>query len=148
MDFGSNDQVAVRRQAAGVAGAGALPPFGDSFGRELIGRIVPPLLAVLSVIAVWWLLYLIYPRLLPSPVSTMHEAVRLVSDGTFFFHMYQSLRRVFVGAGRCHVPQRRCRHLHGYRGDGRAIFSTVGGSRPDHSRSDVGAHRRDALRHQ
>ncbi len=98
MDFGSNDQVAVRRQSAGVAGAGALPPFGDSFGRELIGRIVPPLLAVLSVIAVWWLLYLIYPRLLPSPVSTMHEAVRLVSDGTFFFHMYQSLRRVFVGS--------------------------------------------------
>jgi NitT/TauT family transport system permease protein len=98
MDFGSNNQVAVRRQPAGVAGAGALPPFGDSFGRELIGRIVPPLLAVLSVIAVWWLLYIIYPRLLPSPVSTMREAVRLVSDGTFFFHMYQSLRRVFVGS--------------------------------------------------
>ena len=98
MDFGSNNQVAVRRQSAGVAGAGTLPPFGDSFGKELIGRIVPPLLAVLSVIAVWWLLYLIYPRLLPSPVSTMREAMRLVSDGTFFFHMYQSLRRVFVGS--------------------------------------------------
>ena len=98
MDFGSNNQVAVRGQSAGVAGAGTLPPFGDSFGKELIGRIVPPLLAVLSVIAVWWLLYLIYPRLLPSPVSTMREAVRLVSDGTFFFHMYQSLRRVFVGS--------------------------------------------------
>ena len=97
MDFGS-DNPAVRRQPAGVAGADALPPLGDSFGRELIGRIVPPLLAVLSVIAVWWLLYLIYPRLLPGPVSTMHEAVRLVSDGTFFFHMYQSLRRVFVGS--------------------------------------------------
>ena len=98
MDLGSNDQVAVRRQPAGVAGANTLPPFGDSLGRELIGRIVPPLLAMLSVIAVWWLLYLIYPRLLPSPVSTMREAVRLVSDGTFFFHMYQSLRRVFVGS--------------------------------------------------
>jgi NitT/TauT family transport system permease protein len=98
MDLGSNDQVAVRRQPAGVAGANTLPPFGDSLGKELIGRIVPPLLAMLSVIAVWWLLYLIYPRLLPSPVSTMREAVRLVSDGTFFFHMYQSLRRVFVGS--------------------------------------------------
>src|SRR6266481_1186910 len=98
MDFGSNNPVTAGRQPAGVAGAGTLPPFGDSFGRELIGRIVPPLLAVLSVIAVWWLLYLIYPRLLPGPVSTMHEAVRLVSDGTFFFHMYQSLRRVFVGS--------------------------------------------------
>ena len=98
MDLGSNDQVAVRRQPAGVAGANTLPPFGDSLGKELIGHIVPPLLAMLSVIAVWWLLYLIYPRLLPSPVSTMREAVRLVSDGTFFFHMYQSLRRVFVGS--------------------------------------------------
>jgi NitT/TauT family transport system permease protein len=98
MDIGSNNQVAAGRQPAGVAGAGTLPPFADSFGRELIGRIVPPLLAVLSVIAVWWLLYLIYPRLLPGPVSTMREAVRLVSDGTFFFHMYQSLRRVFVGS--------------------------------------------------
>jgi len=98
MDIGSNNQLAAGRQPAGVAGAGTLPPFGDSFGRELIGRIVPPLLAVLSVIAVWWLLYLIYPRLLPGPVSTMREAVRLVSDGTFFFHMYQSLRRVFVGS--------------------------------------------------
>jgi NitT/TauT family transport system permease protein len=98
MDIGSNNQVAAGRQPAGVAGAGTLPPFGDSFGRELIGRIVPPLLAVLSVIAVWWVLYLIYPRLLPGPVSTMREAVRLVSDGTFFFHMYQSLRRVFVGS--------------------------------------------------
>ena len=98
MDLGSNDQVAVRRQPAGVAGANTLPPFGDSLGKELIGRIVPPLLAMLSVIAVWWLLCLIYPRLLPGPVSTMREAVRLVSDGTFFFHMYQSLRRVFVGS--------------------------------------------------
>ena len=98
MDLGSNDQVAVRRQPAGVAGANTLPPFGDSLGKELIGRIVPPLFAMLSVIAVWWLLYLIYPRLLPGPVSTMREAVRLVSDGTFFFHMYQSLRRVFVGS--------------------------------------------------
>src|SRR4029078_9679844 len=31
-------------------------------------------------------------------MNTLHEALRLVRDGTFFFHMYQSLRRVFVGA--------------------------------------------------
>lgn len=98
MDFGVNDQAAVRGQPAGVGGAETLPPFGSSIGRELIGRVVPPLLAVMSVIAIWWLLFLIYPRLLPSPVSTMREALRLVSDGTFFFHMYQSLRRVFVGS--------------------------------------------------
>ena len=85
-------------QAANVAGAETLPAFGDSFGRDLRGRILPPLLAVASVVGVWWLLYLIYPRLLPSPMNTVNEALRLLSDGTFFFHMYQSLRRVFVGS--------------------------------------------------
>ena len=67
-------------------------------GREIIARIVPPLLAAVSVLAIWLLLYLIFPRLLPGPVSTFAEALRLLEDGTFFFHMLQSLRRVFVGA--------------------------------------------------
>jgi NitT/TauT family transport system permease protein len=84
--------------AANVAGAETMPAFGDSLGRDLRGRILPPLLAVASVVGVWWLLYLIYPRLLPSPMNTVNEALRLLSDGTFFFHMYQSLRRVFVGS--------------------------------------------------
>ncbi len=98
MEVHTNHQAAISGQPAGVAGAETLPPFSDSLGRELTGRLVPPLLALLSVVAVWWLLYLIYPRLFPSPVSTVREAARLVSDGTFFFHMYQSLRRVFVGS--------------------------------------------------
>ena len=97
MTFDTNNPAAITGQTTRVPGAETLPPFSDSLGRELTGRLVPPLLAVLSVIAVWWLLYLIYPRLLPSPISTVGEAARLVSDGTFFFHMYQSLRRVFVG---------------------------------------------------
>jgi len=63
-----------------------------------MGRVLLPLLALASVICIWWVLYMIYPRLLPSPLSTFHEALRLISDGTFFFHMSQSLRRVFVGA--------------------------------------------------
>jgi NitT/TauT family transport system permease protein len=67
-------------------------------GRALGGRILPPMLALTSVLGVWWALYLIFPRLLPGPLSTFHEAVQLLSDGTFFFHMLQSLRRVFVGA--------------------------------------------------
>ncbi len=82
----------------GAAGAQTVPPFGRSMGRDLSARVLPPLLAVASVILLWWALYLIYPRLLPSPLSTVREAIRLLSDGTFFFHMYQSLRRVFVGA--------------------------------------------------
>jgi NitT/TauT family transport system permease protein len=98
MAFEQNQPVAMAGDRAGVAGAETLPPFGGSYGRDFIARVLPPLLAVASVIGVWWALFLIYPRLLPSPLSTVQEAIRLVSDGTFFFHMYQSLRRVFVGA--------------------------------------------------
>jgi NitT/TauT family transport system permease protein len=98
MAFDPNNQAAISGQAAGVAGAETIPTLGDSAGRDLLGRILPPLLAVGSVLGIWWLLYLIYPRLLPSPMNTLNEAHRLLSDGTFFFHMYQSLRRVFVGA--------------------------------------------------
>jgi NitT/TauT family transport system permease protein len=61
-------------------------------------KTLPPLIAIAGVFAVWWALYLIYPRLLPGPLSTLREAIQLISDGTFFFHMAQSLRRVFVGA--------------------------------------------------
>jgi NitT/TauT family transport system permease protein len=74
------------------------PMAGQSFGRELAGRMLPPILAIGSVLALWWALYLIFPRLLPGPMSTFNEAIRLLSDGTFVFHMLQSLRRVFVGA--------------------------------------------------
>ena len=76
----------------------AVPAIGQSFGRQIAGRMLPPILAIASVLAVWWALYLIFPRLLPGPVSTFNEAIRLLSDGTFFFHMLQSLRRVLVGA--------------------------------------------------
>lgn len=67
-------------------------------GREIIGRILPPLMALVTVVALWWMVHLVFPRLLPSPLSTFQGAVRLLSEGSFFFHMIQSLRRVFVGA--------------------------------------------------
>jgi NitT/TauT family transport system permease protein len=98
MAFEQNTPVAMTGPPAGLAGAETVPAFGASKGRSFVARIAPPLLAVTSVIAVWWILYWIYPRLLPSPTNTVNEAVRLISDGTFFFHMYQSLRRVFVGS--------------------------------------------------
>ncbi|MSP38225.1 MAG: ABC transporter permease [Deltaproteobacteria bacterium] len=92
----SDSQASLSGHAA-IAGAESLPVY-NSAGRDFLTRVLPPVLAVSSVIAIWWTLYLIYPRLLPSPQSTVNEAIRLLSDGTFFFHMYQSLRRVFVGA--------------------------------------------------
>lgn len=98
MAFEPNQPAALTSQSGAIAGTETMPNAGASAGRDLLGRVLPPLLAVGSVIAIWWLLYLIYPRLLPSPLSTMDEAIRLVTDGSFFFHMYQSLRRVFVGA--------------------------------------------------
>jgi NitT/TauT family transport system permease protein len=97
MAIESDSQASLSGHAA-IAGAETVPAFGQSMSRDLLGRVVPPVLAVSSVIAIWWTLFLIYPRLLPSPLNTVNEAIRLVSDGTFFFHMYQSLRRVFVGA--------------------------------------------------
>ena len=98
MAYSSDKPALITASRAGVAGAETLPPVTRSGGRELISRLLPPLLAVSSVIAIWWALYMIYPRLLPSPLNTFQEAIRLLSDGTFFFHMYQSLRRVFVGS--------------------------------------------------
>ena len=98
MAFEANDQAALSGRSAAVAGAETIPALGNSTGRDLMGRVVPPFVAVASVVGIWWLLYLIYPRLLPSPLSTVNEAIRLITDGSFFFHMYQSLRRVFVGA--------------------------------------------------
>lgn len=74
------------------------PRAAKSRFNDIIGRILLPALALASVLAIWWVMNLIYPRLLPSPSSTLHEALRLIADGTFFFHMLQSLRRVFVGA--------------------------------------------------
>ena len=96
--FESNNQAALSSQRAAVGGAETVPAAGNSAGRDLMSRIVPPFLALASVVGIWWLLYLIYPRLLPSPVSTVKEALRLITDGSFFFHMSQSLRRVIVGA--------------------------------------------------
>jgi NitT/TauT family transport system permease protein len=66
--------------------------------REILARILPPVAAMVSVLLIWWGLYLIFPNLLPGPVSTLRESVHLILDGTFIFHMIQSLRRVFVGA--------------------------------------------------
>ena len=90
--------MALTGQPSGINHTDEFPGHGGSFLSELALRGLPPLLAVTSVGAIWWLLYLIYPRLLPSPASTVNEAIRLVTDGTFFFHMVQSLRRVFVGS--------------------------------------------------
>lgn len=90
--------MALSGQPAELARVDDMPFRGKSVAHELTLRALPPLLAVASVAATWWLLYLIYPRLLPSPLSTIHEALRLIYDGTFLFHMTQSLRRVFVGA--------------------------------------------------
>ncbi len=73
------------------------PFVRDPILKQVIARGVPPLLAVLSIVTIWQALHLIYSGLLPSPLATFQEAVRLLSNGSFFFHMIQSLRRVFVG---------------------------------------------------
>jgi ABC-type nitrate/sulfonate/bicarbonate transport system permease component len=109
---------------------------------------LPPILAIASVLAVWWGLYLIFPRLLPGPVSTFNEAIRLLSDGTFFFHMLQSLRRVFVGAAVAMIFSIAIGIYMGTVLMGERFFPTAGGLRTHDSGFDVGADRGNALRDQ
>jgi NitT/TauT family transport system permease protein len=97
MSLPSDTQLVVTAQEQ-IERLDSAPRARVSLGREFISRVFLPLLALASVICIWWLLYLVYPRLLPNPLSTFREALRLISDGTFFFHTLQSLRRVFVGA--------------------------------------------------
>jgi NitT/TauT family transport system permease protein len=93
-----NIQPAISSKQEAAAHLQETPFAARHFSRDITTRIVPPVLAFGSVFTIWLLLYLIFPRLLPGPVSTFSEAIRLLEDGTFFFHMIQSLRRVFVGA--------------------------------------------------
>lgn len=98
MTSSENIQPAISSEQGAAAPIQQSPLATRRFGREMTARLVPPVLAFGSVFIIWLLLYLIFPRLLPGPVSTFTEAIRLLEDGTFFFHMFQSLRRVFVGA--------------------------------------------------
>ncbi len=98
MASSQNIQPAISSEQGAAEHLQQSPFAARRFGREITARIVPPLLAFGSVFLIWLLLYLIFPRLLPGPLSTFSEALRLLEDGTFFFHMIQSLRRVFVGA--------------------------------------------------
>ena len=76
MSARSGDQLVVAAQGQMERLDGG-PRNGTSFGREFVGRVVLPLLALASVICIWWVLYLIYPRLLPSPLgSHFRNAVR------------------------------------------------------------------------
>jgi len=56
MSIDPHTETTIVRQPRGVAGAETVPAFGVTVGRDLAGRILPPLCAVLSVIAIWWLL--------------------------------------------------------------------------------------------
>ena len=84
--------------AAAKTGAVVQPPPGleDPLHRRVRQRVVPPLLAVLTVVVLWVLLSRI-AQLVPGPLVTLSEAWRLLTEGEFFFHMWESLRRVLVG---------------------------------------------------
>lgn len=93
----SQPETRLSAEQAGVVPLQELSAAPVLRGDSLRSRIIPPVLAVLSIVVVWWALHLVYPRLLPSPLATLEESYRIVADGTFLFHMLQSLRRVFVG---------------------------------------------------
>lgn len=97
MTITSQPETRLSAEQAGIAPLQELSAAPASPGENLLSRVLPPALAVASIVLIWWALHLIYPRLLPSPLATLQEAYRIVVDGTFLFHMVQSLRRVFVG---------------------------------------------------
>lgn len=97
MSASSETRVEIGTRAGASPDAVAVPGVRRPLGAEALARLLPPSLAVVGIVVAWWGLHLVYPRLLPSPLDTFREALRLLSDGTFFFHMLQSLRRVFVG---------------------------------------------------
>ena len=86
--------------AAAKTGAAVAPPPGleDPLHQRVRARVVPPVLAVLTV-AVLWVLLSRMAQLVPGPLVTLNEAWRLLTEGEFFFHMWESLRRVLVGFG-------------------------------------------------
>jgi len=86
-------------EAAAASGAAVAPPsLRDPLHRRVRQRVVPPLLAVVTVAVLWVLLSRI-ADLVPGPLLTLNEAYRLLTEGEFFVHMWDSLRRVLVGFG-------------------------------------------------
>ena len=59
----SNSRAVVAMQPGDVAHPQGFPSSRLPLAHEIIGRILPPVLAMLSVVLLWWVLYLIFPRL-------------------------------------------------------------------------------------
>lgn len=90
------DKAATGGAAEAVTASSAPVTFDDPLHRRVRQRVVPPLLAAVTVAVLWFLLSRV-AQLVPGPVQTVGEAYSLLTGGTFFFHMWESLRRVLVG---------------------------------------------------
>jgi NitT/TauT family transport system permease protein len=97
MRYSANTQSVATARGQDLAPSAPAPLARPAIVGEIATRGLPPVLAVASLTSGWWVLHRAFPGLLPSPLATFTEAVDLVSGGTFFFQMLQSLRRVFVG---------------------------------------------------
>ena len=59
---------------------------------------MPRLLAALSMLAVWWLgSQLLSETVVPSPVKVVATMLDLVRAGDAWFHLLQTLKRIFIG---------------------------------------------------
>lgn len=90
------DETTTGAAAEAVTSSAVAATSGESVADRLRQRLVPPLLAAVTV-AVLWLLLSRIASLVPGPIQTIAEAYGLVIEGAFLFHMWESLRRVLVG---------------------------------------------------
>ena len=71
-----------------------------SAGRATLMKIVPPLVAILFVITVWWMIVAQNnSAIFPTPWQVVTGAWELVKDGTLLEHIEASLLRVGIGFG-------------------------------------------------
>jgi NitT/TauT family transport system permease protein len=60
----------------------------------------PRILSVVAFIAIWWIIAIASPKgFIPSPPTVFSIVFKIVVSGTFFQHMFDTLRRVIFGFG-------------------------------------------------
>jgi NitT/TauT family transport system permease protein len=71
-----------------------------SAARARLSRIVPPMLVIVGVVAIWWIVVVqTESAIFPTPWQVVAGAIELARDGTLWEHIGASLFRVGTGFG-------------------------------------------------
>lgn len=83
-------------QERAVTQMAELPSMGAG-GERLRDRVLPPVLAIVAAVAVWWPLTFVFEPFLPTPWEVVVAFVDAFASGEIFEHLFISLRRVGFG---------------------------------------------------